>query len=425
MSTNLPTSPSLRQLKTQAKELLQKIRAGDAQALDLVAQFRLSSAPHKQAHSIGLQEAQAVLARSYSFSTWERLVAAASSPDPRNALARAIDEGDLSYVRQTISANPALLHRDSVTYRNGTMKALPYAAGAQQVEISRFLIESGADPRANNDFPMVKALGGPCADLLLEYGIDLNAQIGSFGPLILFATEDHRVDGLRWLLENGADPDRICPGASYQRSALEMAVLTYGRSEGRHECVDLLVGAGASYTDGPEMDIHRGRLDLLEQRLKKRPALVHQPSDLWQNEEKYGGYFGGAPLRAHTLLHMCAEYNEVEAAELLLKYGADVNARAAHPDNNHTPVYHAVTSNFNSAFPILEWLIKNGADLSMRSTLRVPDCDVVLTDVTPLGYVLRYANNYHPGPGSGLKKKLDTSPHDNVVELLRRHGAPE
>jgi hypothetical protein len=145
MSANLPTSPSLRQLKTQAKELLQKIREGNTHALNLVSQFHPRSVPHEQAHSIGLQEAQAVLARSYSFSNWERLVEAASSPDPRNALARAIDEGNLNYVRQTISTNPALLHRDAVTWRNGTMKALPYAAGAQQVEIARFLIKSGAE----------------------------------------------------------------------------------------------------------------------------------------------------------------------------------------------------------------------------------------------------------------------------------------
>ena len=71
----------------------------------------------------------------------------------------------------------------------------------------------------------------------------------------------------------------------------------------------------------------------------------------------------------------------------------------------------------------------NGAD---RATIRVPkkggtafgDEDTILRDVTPLGYVMHYPNDYQPGPGSG-DKKLDIKPHENVIELLKSHGAPE
>jgi hypothetical protein len=61
----------------------------------------------------------------------------------------------------------------------------------------------------------------------------------------------------------------------------------------------------------------------------------------------------------------------------------------------------------------------------VRSTLRVPDSDVLLEDVTPLGYALRYPKKYQPGPGSGRAKKLDAAPHENIVELLKKHSAPE
>ena len=153
--------------------------------------------------------------------------------------------------------------------------------------------------------------------------------------------------------------------------------------------------------------------------------MAHGHSDFWSHRDDYGGVFGGAPLRSSTLLHICAEYNEVEAARLLLRHGADINARTAHPHNNQTPIYHAVNSNFNWSFPILEFLVEQGADLEVRSTLHVPDADIVLEDVTPLGYAIRYPNEINGGPGSGKRRKLGTDPHENVVDLLKSHGAPE
>ena len=73
-----------------------------------------------------------------------------------------------------------------------------------------------------------------------------------------------------------------------------------------------------------------------------------------------------------------------------------------------------------------------GADLSARATIPTPKGgtatqgnDVVLEDVTPLGHVLNYPNDYQPGTGSGAKAGTEKEPHGNVIELLRQHGAPE
>jgi hypothetical protein len=64
---NLPNDPSLEHLKKQAKSLLKKVRAADPEALSLVAEFHPSGVD-------GLAGAQLVVARSYGFASWARLV---------------------------------------------------------------------------------------------------------------------------------------------------------------------------------------------------------------------------------------------------------------------------------------------------------------------------------------------------------------
>ena len=68
------------------------------------------------------------------------------------------------------------------------------------------------------------------------------------------------------------------------------------------------------------MDIHRGRLDQLEERLDRCPDLVSER--FWLD---YGDHL---TLRGVTLLHVAVEYHELDAVRLLLKRGADLNARA-------------------------------------------------------------------------------------------------
>ena len=65
--TPLPPSPNLENLKKRAKTLLKSVRAGDPVALDQVGPYFGNPA------SIGLQQAQLVIARSYGFSSWTRL----------------------------------------------------------------------------------------------------------------------------------------------------------------------------------------------------------------------------------------------------------------------------------------------------------------------------------------------------------------
>jgi ankyrin repeat protein len=117
-------------------------------------------------------------------------------------------------------------------------------------------------------------------------------------------------------------------------------------------------------------------------------------------------------LRGATLLHVAAEYGNVEAAKLLLDRGADVNARAIVDESGvggQTPIFHAVTQFDDWGLPAAKLLIDRGADLSIRVRLpghyERPD-EVV--ECAPMGYALLFP---------------DSTDESKAVTLLRERGA--
>src|SRR5690606_26033496 len=64
----LPNDPSLDQLRERAKELRDRVRAGDPAALALLAEHH-----PKRAHGVSLTGAQLVVARHFGFPSWARL----------------------------------------------------------------------------------------------------------------------------------------------------------------------------------------------------------------------------------------------------------------------------------------------------------------------------------------------------------------
>jgi|GEM_PF-2609412 len=70
---SLPTIPSLEQMRKQARDLQRAVRAGDATATERVATLDPAGQPHEAA-TCRLNAAQLVVARSYGFPSWPRLV---------------------------------------------------------------------------------------------------------------------------------------------------------------------------------------------------------------------------------------------------------------------------------------------------------------------------------------------------------------
>jgi ankyrin repeat protein len=139
-SRRLPQHPSLEQLKKQAKELLERYRAGDPEAVKEVQRFERKPDPS----SFALNDAQRVLARAYGYESWPKLKAFVDGVNVQE-LAGAVKAGDLTKVRVFLNARPELVGIDMA--ENNEHRALHYAVLRRDPAMVRLLMEAGADAR--------------------------------------------------------------------------------------------------------------------------------------------------------------------------------------------------------------------------------------------------------------------------------------
>ena len=103
----LPQHPSLEQLRKQAKDLLERYRAGDASTVAEVETFERGA----DASRFGLHDAQRVLARAYGFASWPKLKAFVDGANIAR-FAEAVKAGDAAQVRGLLAARPELVGMD-------------------------------------------------------------------------------------------------------------------------------------------------------------------------------------------------------------------------------------------------------------------------------------------------------------------------
>ena len=392
---SLPEQPNLRHLKAQAKDLL---KAGEATSLT---------------------DAQFKIARLYGFASWPKLKAQVDALAEIGQLKLAIEAEDLARVKALMTRNPAL-HRAPLGYgKNGPLTwvaecRVPWRPPTPaRLELARWMIENGSDVHQGGDGPLMRAalnaVRVPMMELLVAYGADVNAEWNGDFPIIFAPCEAVNPVSLKWLLEHGANPN--CGNQQGRGTALDYVIGTYARSPQLTDCIDLLLEAGGvtKYDAPGVLDLLRGRLDRLAEQLDADPALVHK-----RFPELDCGSTGARRLllQGATLLHVAAEFGNVEAARLLLARGAQVDARATVDEagiGGQTPLFHAVTQFDDRGLPVAQLLLEHGADLSVR--VKLPGYYERLEEVvecTPLGYALLF-----PG-GEG-----------KAVKLLRERGGAE
>ena len=369
----LPVRPDLDQLQRQARDLLRAIHAGDPAA---VAELREYHPDLVDPAAPKLADAQLVLARSYQASSWTRLVQAVQ-------LADAIWRDDLDGVRDLVTRNPNLL-REHVLIRTDSNWGPPmtYAANLGRDRIIRLLHGLGATDLESAAGRAALQGKIDTAKMLYEMAGRPALPDGALGgPAYTLSAE-----GTALLLSLGAP---VKDGAGRRLAPVDVVLQTDARNPAaKHAILEMYARHGVERPDTPAMALHRGRIDLLEEHLRRDPRLL---SRTFSHREIYPAEMGcgdpldatvGTPLGGTTLLHMCVEYDELEIARWLLDQGMDVNARAAVGRSGfggYTALFNTVVSQPNFwmnyrkrgpfVAPFTELLLERGADPNVRASL--------------------------------------------------------
>jgi hypothetical protein len=370
---HLPVRPDLDQLKHQAKDLLRAIRQADPPAISDLEQYHPKKINPADAK---LADAQLVLARSYESPSWPRLVLACNLID-------AIWRDDLEAVRQLVLKHPNVLHENAAVRKNSNWgPPLSYAANLGRDRIITMLHKLGAtDLEFAIDRATLQSQIGTARMLHTMLGAP-RAPAGALdGPAYTLS-----VSGTAFALEIGAE---VLDGKGKQLAPVAVVLEADSRNPiAKHQILEMYVQRGLELPDTPTIALHRGRIDLLEEHLRRDPGLLRKT---FTHEEIYPPELGchdqvlathGTPLAGATLLHMCVDYDELEIARWLLEHGMDVDARAAVDADSfggHTALFATVVSQPNfwmnlqrkpQVAPFTQLLLDYGADPNVRASLR-------------------------------------------------------
>jgi hypothetical protein len=370
----LPVRPNLDQLHRQAKELLRAIHAGDAGA---IAEWREHHPEPSDPSAAKLADAQLVLARSYTASSWTRLVHAVELVD-------AIWRDDLDAVRTLVTRNPALIH-EHVLLREDSNWGPPmsYAANLGRDRIIRFLHDRGAKDLEHAAGRAALQSQPDTVRMIYELaGRPSLEKLTLAGPAYTLS-----VEGTAVLLTLGA---RVVGPKGVDHNTMEHLLGTDSRNPAaKHRILEMYVEHGFEPPDTPVMALHRGRIDLLEAHLARDRDLLTRTFD---NADVYplapacvpDPYTAqGTPVHGTTLLHLAAYFDEVEIAAWLIDRGMDPDARAAIDADGfggYTALFSTVVSqrnfwvNYGKGQPdearFTRLLLDRGADPNVRASLR-------------------------------------------------------
>lgn len=167
--------------------------------------------------------------------------------------------------------------------------------------------------------------------------------------------ELHSVDGIRQCFENGVNPNEIVNNKPLIYELINM----YTRGPLFKNCIQAFVDHGLNFEDRILLSVLLDDAFLLDTQLTANKSAI---------TKKYTFHCTFTPLYEVTLLHICAEYNHLRCAEILVKHGADINEKAGSDENGfggHTPIFHTVNQDANKSLDVLKFLISKQADLTI------------------------------------------------------------
>lgn len=197
---------------------------------------------------------------------------------------------------------------------------------------------------------------------------------------IINCFELHSVDGIIDCFKCGVDPNENVNGKPLIYQLINM----YTRGPLFKHCIQAFVDHGLEFKDKPLIAVLLDDAVLLEGQIAENKNI---PSNRYSLDCTF------SPLYDVTLLHICAEYNHLNCAEVLIKHGADIDAKAGLDQNGfggHTPIFHTVNQDANKSLDILKLLVSKHAnlDITVKGLIwgRGYEWETFIPSVNPISY---------------------------------------
>ncbi len=199
---------------------------------------------------------------------------------------------------------------------------------------------------------------------------------------LITAIELHDVEGIQSAFAHGISPNDLHQGVPlFQELTSE-----YTRSPRFRQCVKAFVDFGLKPEDPALLAVLLNDASGLEKLLAADGTLIHKT---------YSLRCAYTPMFEVTLMHICAEFNHVECADLLFRHGADINAAAGFDEfgfGGQTPVFHTVNQNSNQSADMLSFLLDRAANLQITVPGliwgRSYEWETLIPAVNPISYAM-------------------------------------
>jgi len=328
MKQKLPTRrmrehPDLEQLKRQAKQLLRRLIAGEAEATaEVNAHYRAADAS-----TFALHDAQLVVARSYGFESWPKLKSYVDGATVKR-LADAVRMDDLARVRAMLQARPELA--DLTMSYGDEHRPIHYAVMKRSPEMVRLLMRHGANARHGID---------PHRDATAAWTI---AKERGYAEIVAIIEQEEQRRG-----EAGSAPRPEVIGDEAARAAVASGDMEWLRARlAEGSLVNPIRWDGGGLLT---VAVRHNRPEML-------PLLLDFGFDpderVSSGEGDWVAYSQGYPL------WYCAALGRREMAEMLLRRGANPNV---HVDSSGSAVYSAYS---HKQWDMVELLRRHGGVVS-------------------------------------------------------------
>ena len=308
-------------------------------------------------------------------------------------LCKAVKNGDANLVQDLIKrgANPNGIRSDGDA-------PLHLAISFSRNEIARYLLTKGANANLQRPIdgavPLIVAAnkGNPdCVKLLLEYGADVHAKLADSRNALWFAIRgsgrlEKQIEIIKYLVERGANVNTVFSGAEVV-TPLHIAMFAMDTLAIVGCLIDLGANINSRQTEGGFSPLHlasfKSNRDLVSLLIGKG-AEVNAKNN---NDETplSLAWLGNGPFNRKTmqmlleagadpnccdnsgmtLLMRASSKGDCDTIWLLIKNGADVNARGSGACSSETALMRA--SN-NGRLAAVRQLVENGADVRAKTS---------------------------------------------------------